>query len=195
VKAFTFVRPETVVQAAAAAAEKGSVVKAGGVDLLDRMKERIDEPDRVVALGDVKDPALREIREDKDGFVVGALVTLAQIAASDVVKRLCPALADAAGLAASPQIRQRATIAGNLAQHTRCGYYRHASFPCWKRGDDSCPVLADGGVQDTAAIFDNRPCASAHPSSLAPVLGACDAMVYGVNGVGAAHSTCNWKSP
>jgi len=180
-KAFTFVRPTTLAEAAAAAQEKSTVLKAGGIDLLDRMKERVDEPERVVHLGDVKDAALREIREEKDGVSIGALITLAELAASDVVRRACPALAEAAGLAASPQIRQRATLGGNLCQHTRCGYYRHASFPCWKRGDDACPVLADGGVQDTAAIFDNRPCASAHPSSLAPVLGACDATIYGVH--------------
>jgi xanthine dehydrogenase YagS FAD-binding subunit len=183
-KAFTFVRPETLAQAAAAVAEKGSVAKAGGIDLLDRMKERIDEPDRVVAFLDVKDPALREIKDEKDALSIGAFATLDQIATSDVVRRLCPALAEAAGLAASPQIRRRATLGGNLCQHTRCGYYRHASFPCWKRGDSACPVLADGGVQDTAAIFDNRPCASAHPSSLAPVLGACDATIYAGTGEG-----------
>ena len=58
------------------------------------------------------------------------------------------------------------------------GYYRHASFPCWKRGDDLCPVRAPGGVQETAAIFGNDPCASAHPSSVAPVLGALGAVVH-----------------
>jgi xanthine dehydrogenase YagS FAD-binding subunit len=187
VKAFTFVRPTTLAEAAkAAASAKGSAIKAGGIDLLDRMKERVDEPERVVAFVDVKDPALREIREEKDALVIGALATLDDIATSDVVRRLCPALAEAAGLAASPQIRRRATVGGNLCQHTRCGYYRHASFPCWKRGDDACPVLDDGGVQETAAIFDNRPCASAHPSSLAPVLGACDATIFAGTGAGAA---------
>jgi len=176
-KAFTFVRPTTIEEASSAAAEKGSVIKAGGIDLLDRMKERVDEPERVVSLGDIKEPALRTIVLSSDGLRIGALVTLAEIAASPDVAKICPALSEAAGAAASPQIRARATLGGNLAQHTRCGYYRHKSFPCWKRGDESCPVLEDGAVQDTAAIFQNRPCASAHPSSLAPVLGACGAWI------------------
>jgi len=180
-KAFTFVRPTTIEEASTAAAVKGSVIKAGGIDLLDRMKERVDEPDRVVNLGDVKfdmPPTISQIDQDYwKPLVFPANTTLAQIADSDLVRRLCPALADAAAMAASPQIRERATIVGNLMQHTRCGYYRHASFPCFKRGDAECPVLADGAVQDSAAVFANRPCASAHPSSLAPVLCAVGAEV------------------
>jgi len=173
VKAFTFVRPVTLEEAATAAAVKGSVIKAGGTDLLDRMKERIDEPDRVVWLGDVKDPTLSriEITEgSRTHLLLGPLATLEQLAASTWVRGHAPALAEAASLAASPQIRARATLGGNLLQLTRCGYYRHASFPCFKRGDAQCPVLDDGAVQDTAGIFGNGSCASAHPSSLAPVL-------------------------
>lgn len=179
-KAFTFVRPTTVAEAAQALAVKGSVIKAGGTDLLDRMKERIDEPERVVSLADVKELGVNGAIKGpgNEQLVLGASSTLALLAASDEVRKLAPALAEAAGLAASPQIRQRATLGGNLLQHTRCGYYRHASFPCWKRGDDACPVLTDGAVQDTAAIFGNRPCASAHPSSLAPVLAALDATIH-----------------
>jgi xanthine dehydrogenase YagS FAD-binding subunit len=180
-KAFTFVRPDSANAASEALFAKGSVLKAAGVDLLDRMKERIDEPDHVVWLGDVKDADMRRIDvigDRNSSLRIGALVTIAEIAESRDVRKLFPALATAAGLAASPQIRQRATLAGNLLQHTRCGYYRHGSFPCFKRGDAACPVLDDVAVQDTAAIFSNRPCASAHPSSLAPVLAACHTSVW-----------------
>jgi xanthine dehydrogenase YagS FAD-binding subunit len=186
-KAFTFVRPGTIDEAAKAAAVKGSVLKAGGIDLLDRMKERVEEPDRVVWLGDVASTELRDIRivkggtlvanDGEQGLHIGGLVTLAEIAESALIRERVPALAEAASLAASPQIRRRATLGGNLVQQTRCGYFRHRSFPCFKRGDDACPVLADGAVQEQAAIIGNRPCASAHPSSLAPVLAACDAAV------------------
>jgi xanthine dehydrogenase YagS FAD-binding subunit len=178
VKAFTYVRPTTLEESAKELAVKGSVVKAGGIDLLDRMKERVDEPDRVIQLAApdndrAKGAVLWRWREDI--LFVGGLATLDEIANSKDVRSECPALAEAAGLAASPQIRARATLGGNLFQHTRCGYYRHKSFPCWKRGDASCPVLADGAVQDNAAIFGNAQCASAHPSSLAPVLCAVNA--------------------
>jgi xanthine dehydrogenase YagS FAD-binding subunit len=188
VRSFAYVRPRTLDEAVKALAE-GGTLKANGIDLLDRLKERVDEPERVVSIGGMPEEGLadvsggwrpgssnpQEVFRPFDFVVVGALATLAQVASSDVVRRYCPALSEAAGEAASPQIRNRATVGGNLAQHTRCGYYRHASFPCWKRGSESCPVLADGGVQETAAVFGNSSCASAHPSSLAPVMVACDA--------------------
>ncbi len=139
------------------------------------MKERVDEPDRVVGLVDVA--GLGGIEARDAGVRIGALATLAEIAASDALRRRLPTLAEAAGMAASAQIRHRATIAGNLAQHTRCGYYRHASFPCWKRGADACPVRKDGAVQENAAVFGKSECVSAHPSSLAPVLGSLRATV------------------
>jgi xanthine dehydrogenase YagS FAD-binding subunit len=179
VKAFTFVQPRNLAETLDAISKPGSVMKAGGTDLLDRMKERIDEPDRVVWLAGAA-PDLKDVAGEMttDFLVLHALTTLAELAASADVKKACPALAEAAALAASPQIRALATLGGNLFQHTRCGYYRHRSFPCFKRGDDHCPVLADGAVQDTAAIFGNDACASAHPSSLAPVLCAVDARPF-----------------
>ncbi len=176
-KAFRFVRPSNGREAAdLLASTKNALVHAGGVDLLDRMKERVDEPDVLVSLCDAK--GLDQIRVEEDGGIwIGARVTLAQLADEATCRRFLPTLSEAAGLAASPQLRHRATVGGNLAQHTRCGYYRHASFPCLKRGGDSCPVRAEGGVQDTAGIFGNRDCASAHPSSLAPVFGSLDAEI------------------
>jgi xanthine dehydrogenase YagS FAD-binding subunit len=175
-KAFAFHRPRDLAGAIeTVTSAPGAVLEAGGVDLLDRMKERVEEPGHVVALLDLG--PLREIGLVEDGFHVGALATLADLAAEDDVRAFAPTLAEAAREAASPQIRNRATLGGNLAQHTRCGYYRHRSFPCWKRGDPACPVLAPGAVQETAAVFGNGACASAHPSSLAPVLGSLGAAI------------------
>jgi xanthine dehydrogenase YagS FAD-binding subunit len=174
VKAFRYERPKTV-EAAIRALAGDATLKANGIDLLDRLKERVEEPERVVTLVDV--PGLDAIGRDAGSLVVGAMATLAAVAASPDVRAVAPALAEAAGSAASPQLRNRATVGGNLAQHTRCGYYRMRSFPCWKRGDAKCPVLEAGAVQDTAGIFGIGSCASAHPSSLAPVLGALDATV------------------
>jgi xanthine dehydrogenase YagS FAD-binding subunit len=176
-KAFRYVRVGKAGDAGDEA-RKGAVLKAGGSDLLDRMKERLTTPDAVVALNEIASPFLNTIEPTDDGGLrIGALVTLAEIAESNVIRKRYPALAKAAGHAASPQVRHRATLGGNLCQHTRCGYYRLASFPCWKRGDDTCPVLADGAVQDTAGIFDNTSCASAHPASVPPVLGALGAKI------------------
>ncbi len=175
-KAFKFVRPRTCEEASKAVqAESNAILKSGGIDLLDRMKEHVDDPDTVVGLVDAE--GLEAIRIEDDGAInIGAKVTLQQLADSEAVQRFLPTLAEAAGLAASPQIRNRATIAGNLAQHTRCGYYRRASFPCVQRGASECPVKQDGAVQDTAGVFDDE-CVSAHPSSIAPVLGSLEAQI------------------
>ena len=175
-KAFRFVRARTCGEAATLLADaKGASVHAGGTDLLGLMKERIETPDTLVSLVDAE--GLDQIRIEEDGSIwLGAKVTLAQLAASEAGRRFLPSLAEAAGQAASPQLRHRATIAGNLAQHTRCGYYRVATFPCLKRGDDVCPVKADGAVQDTAGVFDGA-CVCAHPSSLAPVFGSLGAEI------------------
>ena len=196
-KAFVLVRPSSATGAVQALAEGGAVaLKANGIDLLDRMKERVDEPDRVVSLSSAA--GLAELTARGDGALrIGALVTLQMLADSADVKRLAPSLAKAAGLAASPQLRRRATLGGNLAQHTRCGYYRHLSFSCLKRGAAACPVRAETGVQDTAGIFGNSVCASAHPSSVAPVLGSLGAVVH-VEGPGGARQVAFpdlWAQP
>jgi len=176
VKAFRYERPKTLESAVKALAEADSLLKANGLDVLDRMKERVDEPARVVTLIDV--PHLTGLGQEGTGpLKIGSMVTLAALADSAVVKAACPALAKAAGEAASPQLRNRATVGGNLAQHTRCGYYRMKSFACFKRGDSICPVRFEGGVQELAGVFSNNPCACAHPSSLAPVLGAAGASI------------------
>jgi xanthine dehydrogenase YagS FAD-binding subunit len=176
VKSFRYERPATLDAAVKALAEGPALLKASGIDVLDRLKERVDEPDRVVTLVDV--PGFDAIALGPDGTLrIGALATLAAIAASADVRKAAPALAHAAEEAASPQLRNRATLGGNLAQHTRCGYYRLKSFPCFKRGDPFCPVRSPGAVQENAGIFDAEACACAHPSSLAPALGASGAVV------------------
>lgn len=175
-KAFRYERPRTLGSAVKALAEADSLLKANGLDVLDRMKERVDEPARVVTLVDV--PGLAGLTQTgAEPLTIGSMVTLAALADSAMVRAACPALAKAAGEAASPQLRNRATVGGNLAQHTRCGYYRMKSFACFKRGDSLCPVRVEGGVQELAGVFANAPCACAHPSSLAPALAAAGATV------------------
>ncbi len=175
-KAFRYERARTLEAAVRALSEGGALLKANGIDVLDRMKDRVDEPPRVVTIVDV--PGLDRIEATPEGGLrIGAMATLAAVAASPEVAKACPALAEAAEGAASPQLRNRATVGGNLAQHTRCGYYRIKTFPCFKRDGAPCPVLAPGAVQETAGIFQNDRCACAHPSSLAPVLGAADARI------------------
>jgi xanthine dehydrogenase YagS FAD-binding subunit len=169
---FAYVLPETIEQASQQAALKGAVLKAGGVDLLDLMKGNIIAPERLVNLSNVKSPGLREIALKDDGLHVGALVTLAQLAAH---KDVPPVLAQAAGMAATPQIRNMATVGGNLAQRVRCWWFRSATFPCARKEGNQC--FAQNAENKYHAVFDNSDCAAVAPSSLSSPLVVLDATV------------------
>lgn len=149
-----------------------SVIKAGGVDLLDRLKEGLETPQRLVNIRNVK--GLERIRDDaKTGLRLGPLVTLAQLDADPTIRRRYTALADAAGHAATPQIRNMGTVGGNLLQRPRCWYFRSEQFHCRKKGGDRC--FAIEGENQYHAIFDNQLCAIVHPSATATALMALGA--------------------
>ena len=118
---------------------------AGGTDIYPNIKRGQAEPKLVVSLARV--PRLRGIRSDgKGGLRIGALTTLEEVASSDLVGRKSPALAEAALGVGSPQIRNAATLGGNLCQDTRCSYYdmpsawREGIGYCMKKGGDVCRV-------------------------------------------------------
>jgi xanthine dehydrogenase YagS FAD-binding subunit len=149
-----------------------AVFKAGGIDLLDLMKEGLLTPRRLVNLGAIPDLAV--IAQADDGTVrIGANVTLAQLAAEPLIRARYRALADAAGRSASPQIRQVATVGGNLLQRPRCWYFRSRDHHCLRKGGDVCFAFA--GENQYHAIFDHNGCAIVHPSTSATALVAFDA--------------------
>lgn len=146
---------------------------AGGTDLLPRIKLGLDRPDQVL---DLKGTGLSDqIVDHGDAVTFGALTTIAAIERSPLVSRRLAALAEAAAQTATPQIRNRATLGGNLAQRPRCWYYRDPHIDCWLKGGDHCP--ARGGRNEHHAIFDESPCVAVHPSDLAACLTACEATV------------------
>lgn len=152
----------------------GSVVKAGGLDLLDRMKEGIDSPSRLVNIRNVRE--LRGVRVEKGGVLwLGPLTTLAELDTHPVVRQKFTALADAAGHAATPQIRNVATLGGNLLQRPRCWYFRSEDFHCRKKGGSTC--FAHEGENQYHAIFGNEVCAIVHPSATATALVALEARI------------------
>ncbi len=160
---FQFVNANSVTQAIREINE-GAVFKAGGVDLLDRMKEGVTTPKKLVNVRDIK--GLEGIQEDASGGVrIGPLATLAQIAESPLVRRRYAALAEAANAAATPQIRNMATAGGNLVQRPRCWYFRQNDFPCLRKGGHKCYAI--DGENQYHAIFENQICAIVHPSALA----------------------------
>lgn len=164
-KPLTWTNPQTISEVVAQLSPE-VVAKAGGVDLMDLLKEQLIEPQRLVNLRTVG--GLDAIVDARDGVRIGPLVTLARLATDPTIRRRHAALADAAGSAATPQIRNMATVGGNLLQRPRCWYFRSAEMLCRKKGGSRC--LAHDGENAYHAIFDNQRCAAPHPSSTACAL-------------------------
>lgn len=150
-----------------------ALLKAGGVDLMDRLKEGLDAPSRLVNIRNI--PGLDFVKEDSGWLRIGPMVTLAAIAEHPVIRRRYTVLADAALKAATPQIRNMATVGGNLLQRPRCWYFRSDQFHCLRKGGDTC--FAQNGENENHAIFNNDVCAIVHPSAAATALTALGAKV------------------
>jgi xanthine dehydrogenase YagS FAD-binding subunit len=161
----------TTVDAALSQLKEGSVVKAGGVDLLDRMKNGTDAPARLVNIRNI--PALRGIHSTPQGLTIGPLTTLAEISDHPTIRAQYTVLSDACGHAATPHIRNMATIGGNLLQELQCWYFRSADFECLRKGKEIC--FAFSGLNQYHAIMDYGGCPSVAPSSGAVALLALDA--------------------
>jgi xanthine dehydrogenase YagS FAD-binding subunit len=181
---FAFARPRTIEEAGSIASATvadamvgarpdAALIKAGGIDLLDLMKENLVAPATVVSLGGI--PGLDAIADENGGLRIGPMVTLAALAANGAVRDRYPALAAAAGSSASPQLRNVATIGGNLLQRPRCWYFRSDAYHCLRKGGGHCFALS--GENQYHAIFDNHSCAIVHPSTAATVLVALGASV------------------
>jgi len=165
-KPFALVHPRSLSEAARASVPADAELKAGGVDLLDRMKEGLDSPKTVVSLSRV--PGLDGIDAGPPA-TIGALATLAKLAAHPGLLKHYPALAEAAAGAATPQIRNMATLGGNLCQRPRCWYYRLEEFDCRKKGGSDCFALE--GENRFHAIFDtDLLCCCVHPSATGTAL-------------------------
>jgi len=166
---FEYVNVKSVSEALTQLRSTNAVAKAGGVDLLDLMKEGIAVPERLINLRTINE--LKFVRDDPaSGLHIGPLVSLAQLGIDEVVSKKYAALSQAANGAATPQIRNSATLGGNLCQRPRCWYFRSSDFHCLRKGGDTC--FAQEGENTCHAIFDNQLCAIVHPSSVAVALSA-----------------------
>jgi xanthine dehydrogenase YagS FAD-binding subunit len=165
VKAFAYVNPTTEKEAVASLGTDRTKVLplAGGQDLLARMKDYIDQPDRLVNVKNALDAAI--VATPDGGLKIGAAVKIADLAEHAQVVKLYPALVEAAGEVGTPQIRNQGTVGGNINQRPRCWYYRNEEFVCFKKGGNIC--FAPTGENQFHAIFGNGPTHIVHPSSLA----------------------------
>ncbi|HLK60426.1 MAG TPA: xanthine dehydrogenase family protein subunit M [Chthonomonadaceae bacterium] len=154
--------------------ERRTQVLAGGQDLLTELKDRLVEPEEVVNLKYI--PGLDKLTWDaRNGLQIGALVKVSEVAESAEVLKRFPALAQAAGSVASPQIRHMGTMGGNLCQRPRCWYYRNENIVCLKKGGDRCYAVA--GENKYNAILGGGPSFIVHPSDTATALVALGATV------------------
>lgn len=169
---FTWSRPRTVEEALAEmAAHPGECMwVAGGTDAVPNLKHRLHEPKRILHLGGIQE--LRGIRINEAALEIGALTTLADLAAHEHVREHFPGVSQAALLVASPQIRNMGTVGGNLCLDTRCTYYNQTFF--WREALGFC-LKKDGLV--CHVVPQGKRCVAAHSSDLAPVWIALGAQV------------------
>jgi xanthine dehydrogenase YagS FAD-binding subunit len=163
-KAFAYVNATSEKEAVAALSpefEKALPI-GGGQDLLARMKDYITQPDRIVNVKAALESAVTPL---SGGLRIGAAMRMVDLAEHPDVGRLYPAIAAAAIEVGTPQIRNQATVGGNLNQRPRCWYYRNEEFVCFKKGGSTC--FSPAGENQFHAIFGSGPSFIVHPSSLA----------------------------
>jgi xanthine dehydrogenase YagS FAD-binding subunit len=178
---FQVITPSDVPGASRLLAQRGNIALAGGVDTVDLLNQEIIEPRALINLKGLS--GMDGIQSDgAAGLRIGALVKLHQIANSAEVRERYAAIAEAAGTAATPQIRNLATVAGNLLQRPRCWYFRHPEVDCLKKGGLKCYAVE--GLNRYHAILGGGPSYIVHPSNLAPALIAfgAKARVFGPKG-------------
>ncbi len=170
---FSYLRARTLDGALDHLGDETTRIHAGGTDLLGCLREDVFTADTVVSLSRLGE--LRGISETADGGLrIGALTTIAEVAADTMVRDRYPGLAEAAASVASPQLRNQGTLGGNLCQKPRCWYYR-GEFHCLRKGGDMC--YAADGENEYHCIFGGDGCYIVHPSDTAPALCALDARI------------------
>ncbi|MER7052105.1 MULTISPECIES: xanthine dehydrogenase family protein subunit M [unclassified Streptomyces] len=162
-------------RSALAAGRRGGRYVAGGTTLVDLMRETVERPRTLVDIGDLP---LRGITGTEDGGLrIGALVRMAEAAAHPEVRTAYPVVSQALELSASPQLRNMATIGGNIMQRTRCTYFRDVSAACNKRAPGSGCAARDGFNRTHAILGTSGHCVATHPSDVAVAFTALEATV------------------
>jgi xanthine dehydrogenase YagS FAD-binding subunit len=164
VKAFAYVNPTNEKDAVAALSPQfeQAMPIGGGQDLLARMKDYVTQPDRLV---NVKGALESTVTPSNGGIRIGAALKMVDLAEHPEVARMYPAISAAAIEVGTPQIRNQATVGGNLNQRPRCWYFRNEEFVCLKKGGDTCFSIA--GENQFHAVLGGGPSFIVHPSSLA----------------------------
>jgi len=175
--AIAYARATDTPSALATTAEPGSRASyiAGGTNVIDLMKDDVEKP---VTLVDITALPMRDIRVGAESIMLGALATMADVADTPAVKANFPVVSEALLLSASAQLRNMATIGGNVLQRTRCAYFRDVSQPCNKRHPGNGCSAIGGENRFHSVIGTSDHCICSHPSDFAAALTAVDARVH-----------------
>lgn len=146
----------------------------GGTNLLDLMKENVEQPNQLV---DINSLPLTKIEVRRDGVRIGALVRNSDLAYNKIISDRYPLLSQALLAGASPQLRNMATVGGNLMQRTRCYYFYDTAMPCNKREPGSGCAAIEGFNRIHAILGASEQCIATHPSDMCVALTALDAVV------------------
>ncbi|WP_326762474.1 xanthine dehydrogenase family protein subunit M [Streptomyces phaeochromogenes] len=172
---FSFTKAANTREALNAGRSGGRYI-AGGTTLVDLMRETVERPETLVDIGDLP---LREVSvTERGGLRVGALVSMAEAAAHPKVRALYPVISQALELSASAQLRNMATIGGNIMQRTRCTYFRDVSADCNKRELGSGCAALKGFNRTHAILGSSDDCVATHPSDAAVAFAALEASVH-----------------
>ena len=179
---FTYLQATQTKEATTAVRDnKDAAFIAGGTTLLDLMKLNVENHGQLV---DINSLAFKGIEQTSDGLRIGALERMSDVGENALVVQQYPAVSQSLLLAASPQLRNMASIGGNLLQRTRCGYFRDTAFPCNKRQPGSgCPAQ-DGENKGLAILGGSKSCIATFPGDLAVALVALDAVLLLENAKG-----------
>jgi xanthine dehydrogenase YagS FAD-binding subunit len=182
VKTFAYINPANEKEAVAALKSGGTALPlAGGMDLLARMKDYIQQPDRIVNVKNALETTA--VRTPDGGMKIGAAMKIVDLLEHQEIGRLYPVVVAAAGEIGTPQIRNSGTVGGNINQRPRCWYFRNEEFVCFKKGGNRC--FSPAGENQFHAIFGNNgPSHIVHPSNLAVPFVAYGARlrIFGSNG-------------
>lgn len=172
---FTYTRASDTREAINAGRRGGRYI-AGGTTLVDLMRETVERPQDLV---DISGLPLHEVSvTERGGLRIGALVTMAEAAAHPKVRTLFPVVSQALELSASAQLRNMATIGGNIMQRTRCTYFRDVTADCNKREPGSGCAARHGFNRTHAILGTSGACVATHPSDVAVAFAALEATVH-----------------
>ncbi len=173
-KNFEYAGADTVERATMLCAENGTKAIAGGTNLIDLMKLQVETPARLVDLNSIDD---RRIEEEEGGLRIGALASNTAVAVDQRIRSDYPVLAKAILAGATQQLRNKASVGGNLGQRTRCFYFTNIDQPCNKRDPGSGCGALTGVARIHAILGASRHCIATYPGDMAVAMAALDAQV------------------